>query len=44
VAGWLGIGAFVMGALRDEIFEEKIGLNYLDEPVMLLNGVGIPAV
>jgi SagB-type dehydrogenase family enzyme len=43
VATWLGLGAFVTGALRDEVFEEKIGLDYLQEPVLLLNGVGMAA-
>lgn len=35
VATWLGLGA-----LRDELFEQKLGLNPLQEPVFLLNGVG----
>jgi SagB-type dehydrogenase family enzyme len=43
VATWLGLGSFTTGALRDEIFEKKIGLRYLQEPVVLLNGAGTPA-
>lgn len=42
-ATWLGLGAFVTGALRDEIFEQRIGLQHVHEPVLLLNGVGVPA-
>lgn len=38
VATWLGLGSFTTAALRDEIFEKKIGLDYLEEPVFLLNG------
>lgn len=40
VATWLGLGSFTTGALRDEIFEKRIGLNHLEEPVFLLNGTG----
>lgn len=40
VATWLGLGSFTTGALRDEVFEKMIGLNFLEEPVLLLNGVG----
>ncbi|HYE26766.1 MAG TPA: DUF692 family protein [Allosphingosinicella sp.] len=43
VATWLGAAPFTTGALRDEIFEERLGLRHFEEPVMLLNGVGIPA-
>ena len=38
VATWLGLGSFTTAALRDEVFEERIGLDYLEEPVFLLNG------
>jgi SagB-type dehydrogenase family enzyme len=40
VATWLGLGAFTTGALRDEVFEKKLGLDYLEEPVLLLTGAG----
>jgi SagB-type dehydrogenase family enzyme len=40
VATWLGLRCCTIGALRDEIFEEKLGLDHLAEPVFLLNGVG----
>jgi SagB-type dehydrogenase family enzyme len=40
VATWLGLGAFTTGALRDEVFEKKIGLDFLEEPVFLLTGAG----
>ena len=43
VAAWLGLGAFVTGALRDEILEDRIGLDYRQEPVLLVNGVGLAA-
>ncbi|MGE7959349.1 DUF692 family multinuclear iron-containing protein [Pseudomonas sp. NPDC089530] len=36
----LGLGCFTTAALRDEIFENRLGLDYLQEPVFLLNGVG----
>jgi SagB-type dehydrogenase family enzyme len=40
VATSAGLAPFSMGALRDEIFEQKVGLNPLEEPVCFLNGVG----
>jgi SagB-type dehydrogenase family enzyme len=40
VAAWLGLGAFTTAALRDEIFETKLGLNHLEEPVFMVNGIG----
>jgi SagB-type dehydrogenase family enzyme len=44
VATSLGLAPFSIGAVRDEIFEQKVGLNYLVEPVVFLNGVGRAAV
>ena len=40
VATSLGLGCCTTAALRDEIFEQKFGLDYLEEPVFLINGVG----
>ncbi|MFJ2363973.1 DUF692 family multinuclear iron-containing protein [Pseudomonas sp. NPDC087697] len=40
VATALGLGCFTTAALRDELFENRLGLNYLEEPVFLVNGVG----
>ncbi|WP_347904521.1 DUF692 family multinuclear iron-containing protein [Pseudomonas purpurea] len=40
VATALGLGSFTTAALRDEVFENRLGLNYLEEPVFLVNGVG----
>jgi SagB-type dehydrogenase family enzyme len=40
VATALGLGCFTTAALRDEVFENRLGLNYLEEPVFLVNGVG----
>ena len=40
VATSIGLAPFSIGAVRDEIFEQKVGLNYLVEPVLFLNGVG----
>lgn len=41
-ATWLKLGSFVTAAFKDEIFEQKLGLSYLEEPVFLLTGVGKP--
>ncbi|CAJ0809103.1 hypothetical protein LMG19083_04844 [Ralstonia psammae] len=43
VATYLGLAPFTTAALRDELFEEKLGLDYLAEPVLMINGVGRPA-
>lgn len=43
VGTWLQLAPFTTAALRDEIFEDKLGLDYLVEPVFMLNGVGRPA-
>jgi len=40
VATGLNLGCFTTAALRDEMFENRLGLDYLEEPVFLLNGVG----
>ncbi|MFJ4196906.1 DUF692 family multinuclear iron-containing protein [Pseudomonas sp. NPDC089534] len=40
VATALNLGCFTTAALRDEMFENRLGLDYLEEPVFLLNGVG----
>jgi SagB-type dehydrogenase family enzyme len=39
-ATWLGLGAFTTAALRDEIFEEKFGLDPTREPAFSVTGVG----
>lgn len=39
-ASWLGLGAFTTIALRDEIFEELIGVNPLREPIFAVFGAG----
>ncbi|MBD9605265.1 SagB-type dehydrogenase family enzyme [Pseudomonas sp. PvR086] len=36
----LDLGSFTTAALRDEMFENRLGLDYLEEPVFLVNGVG----
>jgi SagB-type dehydrogenase family enzyme len=36
----LELGCFTTAALRDEMFENRLGLDYLEEPVFLVNGVG----
>ena len=36
----LNLGCFTTAALRDEMFENRLGLDYLEEPVFLVNGVG----
>jgi SagB-type dehydrogenase family enzyme len=36
----LDLGCFTTAALRDEMFENRLGLDYLEEPVFLVNGVG----
>jgi SagB-type dehydrogenase family enzyme len=41
VATWLDLGSFTTGALRDEIFEQAVGLDFLHEPVLLVNGAGV---
>lgn len=40
VATWLGLGPFTTAALRDTIFEERLGLDYMAEPILMLNGAG----
>lgn len=39
-ASWLNLGAFTTMALRDEIFEERFGLDPLREPVLSICGAG----
>ena len=39
-AGWLGLGAFTTAALRDEIFEDVLGLDPTREPVFSVTGAG----
>jgi SagB-type dehydrogenase family enzyme len=39
-ATWLGLGAFTTAALRDEIFENKLGLDPAREPVFSVTGAG----
>lgn len=39
-ATWLGLGAFTTMALRDEIWEEKLGLDPDREPVLSITGAG----
>jgi SagB-type dehydrogenase family enzyme len=39
-AAWLGLGAFTTAALRDEMFEEMLGLDPKREPVFSVTGVG----
>lgn len=41
MATHLGLAPFTTVALRDAMFEERLGLDYLAEPIMLLTGVGI---
>jgi SagB-type dehydrogenase family enzyme len=43
VSTWLGLAPFTTAALRDELFEDKLGLDYRAEPVLMVNGVGRPA-
>lgn len=40
-ATWLGLGSFTTLALRDEVFEELIGLDPTREPVFSVVGVGM---
>ncbi|WP_158637966.1 SagB/ThcOx family dehydrogenase [Sphingomonas ginsenosidivorax] len=40
---WLGLAPFTVGAVHDAMLEEKLGLDYLTEPIMLATGVGRPA-
>ena len=40
LATGLNLGCFTTAALRDEMFENHLGLDYLEEPVFLVNGVG----
>ncbi|OLF55522.1 DUF692 family multinuclear iron-containing protein [Pseudomonas chlororaphis] len=40
VATALGLKCCTTAALRDETFETRLGLDYLQEPVFLLNGAG----
>lgn len=40
VATALGLRSCTTAALRDETFETRLGLDYLREPVFLLNGAG----
>jgi SagB-type dehydrogenase family enzyme len=42
VATYFGLAPFTTAALRDGIFEDRLGLDYLAEPVLMLNGVGKP--
>jgi SagB-type dehydrogenase family enzyme len=42
VATYLGLAPFTTAALRDEMFEDRLGLDYLAEPVLMINGVGKP--
>jgi len=39
-AAWLGVGGFVTIALRDQIWEEKLGLDPAREPVLSVIGAG----
>ena len=39
-ASWMGLGAFTTMALRDEIFEDRLGLDPLREPVLSITGAG----
>ena len=39
-ATWLGLGAFTTMALRDEIWEDKLGLDPAREPVLSITGAG----
>ena len=43
MATMLGLGCCTTGALRDELFEQKLGLDYRDEPIFLVNGAGLAA-
>jgi SagB-type dehydrogenase family enzyme len=40
VATNLELGPLTTIALRDQFLEEKLGLNWRDEPIILMNGVG----
>lgn len=37
----LKLAPFCIGALRDEIFERNLSLDFLEEPVLFVNGVGL---
>ncbi len=39
-AAWLGLGAFTTAALRDEIFEDVLGLDPGRQPAFLITGAG----
>ncbi len=40
VATWIGLGSFTTCALRDEVFEERLGLDPVREPILVVNGAG----
>jgi SagB-type dehydrogenase family enzyme len=39
-SAWLGLGAFFVGALREETVEKALGLDWTEEIVLGANGVG----
>lgn len=41
VAAWLGLGAFFVGALREELIENALGLDWTKEIVLGASGVGV---
>lgn len=41
VSAWLGLGAFFIGALREESVENELGLDWTEEIVLGANGVGV---
>ena len=43
VATLLRLGSYATAAVRDEVFERRLGLDYLAEPVLLVNGAGVRA-
>jgi SagB-type dehydrogenase family enzyme len=43
VAAWLGLGAFFTGALRDQLVEEALGVDWTEELVLGASGAGVPA-
>jgi SagB-type dehydrogenase family enzyme len=43
VAAWLGLGAFFTGALRDQLVEEVLGLDWTEELILGASGAGILA-
>jgi nitroreductase len=40
VSTWLGLGAFFVGALREEPVEKEVGLDWTREIVLGANGAG----